>query len=145
MAKFKKFAAFALAGMMMMANAVPVMAANTGNTTFRFESSTTYTTTSARAKENSTPIYVRVDATRPYAYIKVQGFVPNGSTGTSFWTNCTYNTDQVIARPGTNYSIRSTVYEKGGRSARLQGKSGGNTMTGGVWSPDSSGTYTFLN
>ena len=52
----------------------------------------------------------------------------------------------MIARPGVSSSIRTVVYEKGGRSAKLKGRSdSGKTGTAGVWSPDSTRQYKVLN
>lgn len=52
----------------------------------------------------------------------------------------------MIAQSGKQHSIRSTVYEEGGRTAKLMGRSVVATVESrGVWSPDSAGRYIFLN
>lgn len=150
MLKKKNVVAMMLAGVLMVGNVCPVMAANTSNEVFEFSAGTAYTQSKERPKENTTPVYVRVDATRPSTQIMVFGKIPNSNKSSMYWANCTYlkniNDIFVVAKPGINYSIRSTVYEKGGRSAQLRGRSvSGTAKSGGVWSPDSAGTYTFLN
>lgn len=146
----KRIAALALAGVMVFGNATPAMAANVQNKNFSFKAGTKYTASSARQKTNATSVYVKVDSSRPKARIQVYGNIPTGNSGTMKWTNCTCKTKDgrtyVIARPGVNSSIRSLVYEKGGRSAKLKGRSdSGKSATAGVWSPDSTKQYKVLN
>lgn len=145
MLKKKGLAAMLIAGALIVGNTFPVLAANTADTTFRFSAGTSYTESTAREKTNTTSVYVKLDATRTSAQIMVYGYTPN-SSGTMYWINQTVNSTYVTARPGVASSIRSNVYERGGRSAQLRGRSvSGTSITGGVWSPDSTKTYTVLN
>ena len=146
----KRIAALVLAGVMVFGNATPAMAANVKDTTFSFKAGTKYTASKERQKTNTSSVYVKVDSSRAKARIQVYGKIPTGQSGTMKWTNCNCKTKDgrtyVIARPGVASSIRTVVYEKGGSSAKLHGRSDtGKSATAGVWSPDSTKQYKVLN
>ena len=146
----KRIAALVLAGVMVFGNATPAMAANVKDASFKFSAGTKYTASEKRQKTNTTSVYVRVDSSKAKSRIQVYGEIPTGQSGTMKWKNCNCKTKDgrtyVIARPGVSSSIRTVVYEKGGRSAKLKGRSdSGKTGTAGVWSPDSTRQYKVLN
>lgn len=120
-------------------------AANTVDTEWRFTVTSTYSRTAARAKEDSTSIYIRLD-TAPDGYVRAmaEGYMPT-SYGTYTWQNKTWNVSSVVVPIG-RWRIRQTIYEHGGRSARLAiARYSKDGIASGVWSPDCLGSYTSLN
>lgn len=129
--------------MILMLQAIPVCAANTADEAWTFNINN-YSETRIRTKENTTPTYVLVDSTSVKAKIQVWGPVTVGSS--LVWQNQTQFVSAVVASPGVQSSIHTTVYEEGGRYARLKGYSlDSKSSSTGVWSPDSTRNYTFLN
>ena len=143
----KKALALLMAGVMMM-GCFPATAnaANTGDTTWQFYVHAKEEYTGERAKENSTSTYIRLDEA-PDGYVRaaVEGKMPVGDKGYLEWQNKTWNAAAVNVPTG-RWRIRQTVYEHGGRSARLRiTKCYTDGIARGAWSPDCAGSYPSLN
>ena len=103
-----------------------------------------YTDTTVRSKDNTTPTYICVDRLSVKAKVQVWGSIPVGSN--LVWQNKTQFVSSVVASPGGQSLIHTLVYESGGRYAKLRGFSlDAKSSSKGVWSPDSTRNYTFLN
>ncbi|UTR14972.1 hypothetical protein MM221_20965 [Salipaludibacillus sp. LMS25] len=139
----KKMAPLALSAIMIL-TLLPaqVSASNHVDTKFAFRVSTSnnYAATPGRAKHNTTSTYIKIDQVPgAYIYLTVQGFRPSHK-----WVNETKDGRQT-ATPG-QWLVRQSVYENGGRSARLRfQRYGASGVVSGVWSPDSVGSYPRLN
>ncbi|HBM79805.1 MAG TPA: hypothetical protein DD426_03050 [Clostridiaceae bacterium] len=101
--------------------------------------------TPARAKTNSTSVYIRQDD--PYSlWVRTFGYTPTGPNGTMEWTNQTKYGNAIL---GTGkWAIKNYIYENGGRSAYLNitmAESGTWGWVWGAWSPDCAGTYPYAN
>lgn len=121
-------------------------AANIGDEKFSFNVNTSSARyTKARAKENSTSTYVKINQVPYiYVYLDVQGFRPTSGSGTNYWANETIG-GQQSATAG-EWRVKQTVYENGGRSARLKfQRYAVSAIVSGVWSPDSVGNAPHLN
>lgn len=124
-----------------------VSAKNNADTyyTFHVDAKVQNAYTQARAKEDSSSTYVNLNfAPFTYTYCDVQGYVAEGNTGLMQWKDKTCN-GTIIMSLG-KWLVRQTVYEHGGRSARLKFRRyNTDGYLGGCWSPDSSGSYTYAN
>ena len=122
-------------------------AKNNKDTPYSFYVTTSdqYAYTSARAKEDTSSTYVNLTKVpAAYVYVDVQGYMPSGSSGSMVWLDETYDGRQLMSTG--KWLVHQGVYEGGGRSARLKFQ---RYMTdgsiGGYWSPDSKGTYPYIN
>lgn len=143
----KKALALLMAGVMLM-GCFPATAnaANTGDTAWKFSVSTRSQYTSERAKGNQSSTYIRLDE-GPNGYVRaaVEGKMPVGDAGYLVWKNMTWNVTSVLVPLG-RWRIRQTIFEDGGRSARLRiTRYNADGRASGVWSPDCAGSYTPLN
>lgn len=135
-------AAFALAFAV-----TPALAANTSDEgyNFYFYGGGATQGTRPRPKTNTTPVYVRVDT---ITISSVGLYVDGAYSSRGPWTNRTNGGSAPMSQvrgPG-RYSIHTSVYESGRRWARLTGYSSWPSgSVYGVWSPDSTRTYTSLN
>ena len=95
-----------------------------------------------RSKTNKTSVYTKI-TTAPASYVLARAY---GDRGTG---SCVYNeTLGTNARVSKNVqsSIRSNVYENGGRFCLLKLKGdGSSSAVSGIWSPDSTRQYTVVN
>ena len=106
----------------------------------------TYRNTSARQKQNSTPVYFYcTKANNTSVRVKTLG---SSSAETDSLENLTYSDGTrcsfVKCYVGTKYSIHNYIHESGYSYARLSitSKWVDGDVISGYWSPDSAGTYT---
>lgn len=114
-------------------------AANTVDKPFSFDNRNTSTTSSWREKQDYSKVYVYPKA-GPKIYYTVQG--KTGEYGS------VANRSNIVAIPqGVQGSITNQVKESGNDYARLKFKriTTAYVITSGVWSPDSSRTFTVFN
>lgn len=136
--KLKRVCAFCAAALMLAGSALPASAANTGDSLWQYEISynrMSYTT-GARDKQDDSATYV---------------FYENG-TPSSLACDVLNSENQSMCKKigsikkGQEGFIAQYVYEKGYRKAKLKVTSsttyGG---AGGLWSPDSVGSYPYIN
>ena len=115
-------------------------AANTGDTGFRFSMGGNGSdATNARAKQNSSPVYIKVESkSMPSHHVYVD----------AAWCGNNKTVKGVATVKGYgSYNIQTWVYEHGYRSAILTtwNHTSGYASIGGVWSPDSAGRYPVIN
>lgn len=116
-----------------------VDAANTQDRTYSFDNRSVSGNSEWRDKTDATKVYVYPKA-GPKIYYTVQG--KNGINGSEI------NRSNTCAIPlGVQASITNSVWEKGGKYARLkmQRITTAYVVTTGVWSPDSTKNYTIYN
>ncbi len=119
--------------------------ANTKDLPFKFifkSSGDTYQGDEPRRKSNKTPVYIKVEK---IACDYCRAYIDGSYSSSGPWTNLTVSGLATIKKKG-EFSISSTVREKGATWARLTGwaeSHSGNVS--GQWSPDSKGTYTSIN
>lgn len=137
-------ASIALSGLGFMSS--PAIAANTTdwNFTFPLDTYTRYGT-SARRKENATPLYLYIEKMDA----KAVNFYTDGSNSSDVnkgtWINETVGS-VAVARSTGKYSVHNNVYEHGKAYVRLTAtRNVGAGKTSGKWSPDSMYKYTSLN
>jgi hypothetical protein len=98
--------------------------------------------TEARNKENDTSVYIN-NYSYTSLYVRTFGRVSSDYS----WVNRTINGHATI--PHGEYFIWQTIYENGGRQARLglttQLSSASGATVSGAWSPDSVGSYPVAN
>lgn len=111
-------------------------------------SPTNYNKVPARAKENSTPIYLwyKSATNNRYEYVYVRAY----AGGTTHYTlNAkAVSTDHVTCTLGNKYLIRTNIYESKKDVATLGFKGTNiieNQTISGMWSPDSVGTYQYAD
>lgn len=130
---------------------VPVMAANTADTTYRVtvESSMgVFKSVLERDKQNNSKVYVNI-STSPTLYTRVRVY---GSRNTSVFYNETRGTTAVVQK-GVPSSITNYCYENRKPNftyvlTKVGFRSSSSSISGpveGVWSPDSSREYTVVN
>ena len=103
-----------------------------------------------RAKEDTTPCYVKITAAahNQTTFISANGCYSSSSSATRY--NCTrngngYSVAHVSILPYQGYLVRSMIYENKYPYASLGFSTpivGGNEVSG-VWSPDSVGSYPY--
>lgn len=104
-------------------------------------------------KENTTPVYLRViDLAYSMVNVNVQAvgvFIPPTEAQIEI-ENMTYSNGQIVnfvsVYEGTDYLVRSLIYERGYRLASLRFMTGmGHSVNlwEGKWSPDSVGQYEY--
>ncbi|MFO7296009.1 MAG: hypothetical protein C0P72_008300 [Clostridia bacterium] len=128
---------------------ISVRAANVTDTYFYFYlSGNNWRYTEGRAKENTTSVYVHLqEAPIYFVYARAEGYrtASGSTTGTYYWYNDTIGGDVVLPK-GQQSSIRTLIYERGGRIARLGIKQfTEDGVAYGVWSPDSTRQYVVVN
>jgi len=144
----KKIITMLLCVLLISATIVPISAANTSDSKItKFDLSYFYyREVSARSKTNTTPLYFYYTIGK-HNSVQVQALgSTTADTGTT--DNLTLDNGKHVKRvtctKGIQYSVRSYIYESGYRYARLGLSTNwleGDTISG-VWSPDSTGTYT---
>ena len=104
-------------------------------------------------KDNTTPVYLRViDLAYSMVNVNVQAvgvFIPPTEAQIEI-ENMTYSNGQIVnfvsVYEGTDYLVRSLIYERGYRLASLRFMTGmGHSVNlwEGKWSPDSGGQYEY--
>lgn len=125
-----------------------VLAANTSDRAFEFSVNMNTKTriTESRAKENTTSTYLNLtQVPTTYIYCDVEGYCPAPNGGVNSWINKNVGGKSVTVPIG-QWFIRQTVYESGGRSARLKfTRYATDGRIKGKWSPDSVGSYPIVN
>ena len=140
----------------MTANGIVTGAANTTDTEWSFNISTSnssYSLSDVRPKYDASSFYVYwMSKTGPTSfYLQTYGSLTNSKS-----SMVAYNYNGVKLIPGTGrYSVRNLVYETFKKEHEENGKTiyacfGAKASTisgyiGGLWSPDSSGSYTLLS
>ena len=138
--KMRKKLSLMIALVLVLGAGVPSFAANTGDTVFSFAVSGVYGASGDRSKQDTSPFYVYVTQQPSGTRFFAQGLI--GSS----WQNKTVGVNSVSLSTRIKYSVRTLVYEAGGRKARLATMANSNAgTTQGVWSPDSSGRYNYAN
>lgn len=148
--KVKKTLALLLAAIMMVsALAIPASAANTTDTYYTYQwsdSTSRYDYTPARAKEDSSYVYIKTqEYTLPYNGFYAATQYKSGST---FYAASAgeYRINDYVAR-----TIRpnGTGVSQVGKYVRIRGHYSDRTYTWGdcqiAWSPDTTGSYPTLN
>lgn len=98
--------------------------------------------TMAREKQDATPTYIRIDS---ITLNSINLYVDGSKKQSGPWKNKTNRGRAVASRTG-HFWIHNTVRESGMTWARLTGyATDGPGRIKGVWSPDSTGSYTSLN
>ena len=141
----KKFLAFCMAVTMVSSMAIPVNAANTGDTEYWFKITAAYQKTEAREKTNTTKVYTYyTEGPAKLAFQTWASVNDNNNSGTNATVGGT-----VYLRKGVRYSITNKIKEWGYSYAYLRVNSADESGLGmsayGVWSPDSSRNYTVSN
>lgn len=137
----KKFCSF-LAVALIMAMCTPVaFAANTTDTTWNYTVSNSYRYTTLRAKENSTPVYTQY---KTGSYERLAANVASNSYEYHTYLADGSHVYNVYVHRGVQQSIHNDVYESGVRSCFVGFATGDSQSfaASGVWSPDSTRTYT---
>lgn len=147
----KRFLALVLMVVMMfsvMAIGASAADPNIKDTSFSFTvTGSAYTSTTVRAKNDTSTVYLFLNDSSTYIHCYAQ------ACGSTTYTSGLYNktlvnaerVTNVVCRRGVQYSIHSDIYEEGYRYAALRFKQLVTPNSGtvaGVWSPDSSGSYT---
>ncbi len=136
--KLKRVCAFCASVLMLAGSALPASAANITDTVWNFDLAYNHTshTTALREKTDDSSTYVYYKNGTPSSL----SCIVLNSENQPMWHK---NGPAVRGEPGLLYQ---TVYEQGYRFAKLKLSSsetyGG---AGGVWSPDSVGSYPVLN
>lgn len=140
----KKFLAFFMAVTLVSSMAVPVNAANTGDTEYEFYITATYQRTSAREKTNSTKVYTMYDKGPWHLAFQTYGATSRNGAGSNQTKEGTAYVERGVASSITNY-----INECGYTYAYLRVNSADEDGIGynahGVWSPDSSRNYNVVN
>ncbi len=146
----KKIASFLVATALLCPMCVAsVSAANTTDTAWSMTSSTTdfkYLGAS-RLKTDATAVYFKMNTsvTSNKVDVKVLGTNSNPVTSWSQLTNCTVKNgaakNYAKCNKNVNYSLHSTVNERGFSRVTLAITTAKDEKISGVWSADSSGTY----
>ena len=135
---------------------VPVFASNSSDTSYSFscpELNIVLWFTNGRSKQDSSSTYVKFNSTSSYglnAYgVLFSVWGDNSSTLSNSKVNCTLGVSSCKIYPNSKRLIRQYVKEWGYSYAFLAASgpnhiAAGETATG-VWSPDSTGTYTYAN
>ena len=150
--KIKRLLAVCLAAIMMVsALAIPASAANSSDTYYTYQwsdSTSRYDYTPARLKEDNSYVYIKTqEYTLPYNgyYAATQYRYPNGST---FYSA---SASEYKINSYTAYVIRptGTSVTQSGKYVRIRGHYSDTTYSWGdcqiAWSPDTVGSYTYLN
>lgn len=147
MNKMKRYAAlFFTMVLMVSVFALPASAKNNEDVPFIFNFSWTQSTgnTVEGKKEDDSGTYIKASQIPKDGF---QVFV-DGKRSDGTWIDCTsyaYGT-AFLTVTGAGRLVRQFVYENGYRYARLGGyKTGADKGATGVWSPDSLGSYPYLN
>ncbi len=147
MSKCKRILALVLTLVTMVSvMSVTAFAANTkdtGFTDFELKTSEWYYCITPRDKTNTTPVYLYYTK-GIYNAVRVRAFGQTSYSGSRIdctWYNGKY-VSYVTCTKDTKYSIRSKIYEDGYRWASLGFWSQYPDKITGVWSPDSTRTYT---
>jgi hypothetical protein len=125
------------------------LAANTTDTNWSVDTNFLFFTNNSevRVKQNSSPVYFYwkyTTGTDNTVKVRILG----GTNSSNATTKCTCikggtSVDHVICSRGIKYSIHNLAYESSKPYVRFALKNGDITATlSGVWSPDSSKTYT---
>lgn len=153
----KRFAcAFLLLAILLSAASVTVHASNHSNADFydvTVPRSTFSDPIPYRAKENTTPVYLKIiDVAYSMVGVNVQAVgvhTPNTDDPITI-ENLTYSNGHIVntvsCYEGKNYLVRSLIYERGYRLASLRfitGMGHSISLWHGVWSPDSIGSYEY--
>ena len=138
--KLKRVCAFCASVLMLASSALPASAVNYKDTTWNYDISYNQMsyTTEPRAKQDTSGTYVFYEGGTPAS---LRCDVLNAS-GTSM---CRKIGSIGLGKKGL---IAQYVYENGYRSARLKVTAPSSTTYGGaegVWSPDSVGSYPYIN
>ena len=133
-----------MAGMMAVSTAaiIPVNAADTADTGFRFQFSRNYQydLNGNRKKDDDTSAYVYPSYVQN-GKLNIETMGRN-SYGDNKWRNYTLPVNDVYLKTGTEYSIQNKINEAGCDWTQLRSAAPYGHTANGKWSPDSVGYYS---
>ncbi|MCI1769886.1 MAG: hypothetical protein LKM40_07055 [Mageeibacillus sp.] len=129
--------AFLVAAMLTTGSFASVLAGNTADTSYEFHNTNVSGNTGFREKNDTTKVYIH-PTSGPELYFTVQ------AANSSYGSNCISASGRYRVGNSVQASFTNWVHESGRAYARLhiERTTYANTMSYGLWSPDSTQNYT---